>query len=73
MKICRTSLTCSPYVKNPLKTNEGKYVSTVAKELAKLAPSVGFKAGNSYSTAKSGKTLTVKARFTKSRTAVKGI
>ena len=73
MKICRTSLTCSPYVKNPLKTNEGKYVSTVAKELAKLAPSVEFKAGNSYSTAKSGKTLTVKARFTKFRTAVKGI
>ena len=65
MKICRTSLTCSPYVKNPLKTNEGEYVSTVAKELAKLAPSVEFKVGNSYSTAKSGKTLTVKARFTK--------
>lgn len=33
--------------------------ASYAKELAKLAPSVDFKVGNSYSTTKSGKTLTV--------------
>lgn len=33
--------------------------ASYAKELARLAPSVDFKVGNSYSTSKSGKTLTV--------------
>lgn len=36
-----------------------KNAAAYAKELAKLVPSVDFKVGNSYSTAKGGKTLTV--------------
>ncbi len=39
--------------------DKAKSTEAYAKELAKLAPSVEFKVGNSYSTAKSGKTLTV--------------
>lgn len=39
--------------------SKSKSTAEYANELAKLAPSVEFKVGNSYSTAKSGKTLTV--------------
>ena len=40
-------------------SSKSKSTSDYANELAKLAPSVEFKVGNSFSTAKSGKTLTV--------------
>lgn len=39
--------------------SKSKNTTDYANELAKLVPSVEFKVGNSYSTAKSGKTLTV--------------
>lgn len=40
-------------------SSKSKSTSGYMNELAKLAPSVDFKIGNSYSTAKSGKTLTI--------------
>lgn len=40
-------------------SNESKSMAEYAKELAKLVPSVEFKVGNSFSTDKSGKTLTI--------------
>ncbi len=40
-------------------TNDSDYLS----QLAKLAPSVEFKAGNTYSSAKSGKTLTINPKL----------
>lgn len=42
---------------------KAKSAEAYAKELAKLVPSVEFKVGNSFSTAKSGKTLTVNPRL----------
>ena len=39
--------------------SKSKSIAEYANELAKLVPSVEFKVGNSFSTAKSGKTLTV--------------
>ena len=42
---------------------KSKSTSDYAKELAKLAPSVEFKVGNSFSTVKSGKTLTVNPKL----------
>lgn len=41
------------------RSGKSKSTSDYVDELAKLAPSVEFKVGNSYSTAKSGKTLTI--------------
>lgn len=50
--------------KNPTAGNDkAKSTEAYARELAKLAPSVEFKIGNFYSTAKSGKTLTVNPRL----------
>lgn len=40
-------------------SDKTKSTAEYMKELEKLAPSVEFKAGNSYSTAKNGKTLTI--------------
>lgn len=40
-------------------SSKSKSTSDYVDELAKLVPSVEFKVGNSYSTAKSGKTLTI--------------
>ena len=43
--------------------SKAKNTTDYAKELAKLVPSVEFKVGNSFSTAKSGKTLTVNPKL----------
>ena len=43
--------------------DKAKNAAAYAKELAKLVPSVDFKVGNSYSTAKGGKTLTVNSQL----------
>ncbi len=43
--------------------NSAKKKADYANKLAKLVPSVEFKVGNSYSTAKSGKTLTVNPKL----------
>ena len=44
-------------------SSKSKSTSDYANELAKLAPSVEFKVGNSFSTAKSGKTLTINPKL----------
>ncbi len=54
-----TSETASTQKNSTVGNGKAKSTEAYAKELAKLAPSVEFKVGNSYSTAKSGKTLTI--------------
>lgn len=54
-----TSETASTQKNSTAGNDKAKSTAGYANELAKLAPSVEFKVGNSYSTAKSGKTLTV--------------
>lgn len=44
-------------------SSKSKSTAEYANELAKLVPSVEFKIGNSYSTAKTGKTLTVNPKL----------
>ena len=45
------------------RSGKAKSQADYANELAKLAPSVEFKVGNSFSTAKSGKTLTINPKL----------
>ncbi len=54
-----TSETASTQKNSKVGNDKAKNAASYAKELAKLVPSVDFKVGNSYSTAKGGKTLTV--------------
>ncbi len=60
-----TSETASTQKNSIVENGMAKSTEVYAKELAKLAPSVEFKVGNSYSTAKSGKTLTVNPQLLK--------
>ena len=54
-----TSETAPTQKNSTVENDKAKNAAAYAKELAKLVPSVDFKVGNSYSTAKGGKTLTV--------------
>ena len=45
------------------KNNKSETTSDYAAKLAKLVPSVEFKVGNGFSTAKTGKTLTVNPKL----------
>lgn len=54
-----TSETAAAQKNSEAGNDKAKNAASYAKELAKLVPSVDFKVGNSYSTAKSGKTLMV--------------
>lgn len=49
--------------KKETETSKAKNTADYASELAKLVPSVDFRVGNSFSSAKSGKTLTVNPKL----------